>query len=60
MAINQPDHPAINKDARQQLGQGVGARAIHDRLRLEVEGFAASYSAVKRMVRQLRKAQGVR
>ncbi|RKH64636.1 IS21 family transposase [Corallococcus interemptor] len=42
------------------LGQGVGARAIHDRLRLEVEGFAASYSAVKRMVRQLRKAQGVR
>jgi transposase len=42
------------------LGQGLGSRAIHDRLRLEVEGFAASYSAVKRMVRQLRKAQGVR
>jgi len=34
--------------------QGLGARAIYDRLRLEVEGFSASYSAVKRMVRQLR------
>jgi transposase len=42
------------------FAQGVGARAIHDRLRLEVEGFTGSYSAVKRMVRQLRKARGVR
>ncbi|NTX15211.1 IS21 family transposase [Myxococcus sp. CA056] len=42
------------------LGQGLGPRAIHDRLRLEVEGFAASASAVKRMVRQLRKVRGVR
>ena len=42
------------------LGQGLGPRAIHDRLRLEEEGFRASASAVKRMVRQLRKARGVR
>lgn len=42
------------------LAQGLGARAIHDRLRLEVEGFTASDSAVKRMVRQLRKARGVK
>lgn len=41
------------------LTQGLGARAIHDRLRLEVENYTASYSAVKRMVRQLRKARGV-
>ncbi|MCY0996231.1 hypothetical protein OWM54_03680 [Myxococcus sp. MISCRS1] len=42
------------------LSQGLGPRAIHDRLRLEVEDFTASASPVKRMVRQLRKARGVR
>lgn len=42
------------------LAQGLGPRAIWDRLRLEVEGFGASYSAVKRMVKQLRRARGVR
>lgn len=42
------------------LEKGLGPRAIHDRLRLEVAGYAASVSAVKRLVRQLRKAQGVR
>ncbi|MCY1021350.1 hypothetical protein [Pyxidicoccus sp. MSG2] len=42
------------------LTQGLGPRAIHERLQLEVEDFSASYSAAKRMVQQVRKARGVR
>ncbi|MCI0673807.1 MAG: IS21 family transposase, partial [Myxococcaceae bacterium] len=42
------------------LAQGLGPRAIYDRLRLEVEDFSASHSAVKRLVKRLRRAKGVR
>lgn len=39
--------------------KGLGARAIYDRLRLERGDFPGSYSAVKRLCRQLERAQGV-
>jgi len=38
---------------------GLGPRAIYDRLRLEEDGFKASYWAVKRFVRRLVRARGV-
>ena len=42
------------------LDGGLEARAIYDRLRLEHQGeFCASYWAVKRMVRRVRRARGV-
>jgi len=40
--------------------KGLGPRAIYDRLRLEHGEFAGSYSAVKRLMRALRRARGVR
>jgi len=39
---------------------GLGPRAIYDRLRLEDSDFKTSYWAVKRFIRRLRRAQGVR
>lgn len=39
---------------------GLGPRAIYDRMRLEEQSFEASYWAVKRFVRRIRKAKGVR
>jgi len=41
------------------LDKKLGPRAIYDRLRLEDRAFAGSYSAVKRLVRSLRRARGV-
>lgn len=41
------------------IGKGLGPRAIFDRLRLEHAGFAGSHSAVKRLFRALKRAQGV-
>ena len=42
------------------FAKGLGAKAIFDRLRQEHSDFGGSYWAVKRMVKQLRKARGVR
>ena len=42
------------------MADGLGPRAIYDRIRLEEQSFKASYWAVKRFVRRIRKAQGVR
>lgn len=42
------------------IADGLGPRAIYDRLRLEEDCFKASYWAVKRFVRRIRKARGVR
>lgn len=39
--------------------RGLGPRAIFDRLRLEHADFAGSHSAVKRLFRALKRAQGV-
>jgi transposase len=40
--------------------KGLRPRAIFDRLRLDLAPFRGSYSAVKRLCRALRKAEGVR
>ena len=40
--------------------KGLGPRAIFDRLRLEHAEFTGSHSAVKRLCRALKRAQGVR
>ncbi len=42
------------------MADGLGPRAIYDRIRLEEGSFETSYWAVKRFVRRIRKAQGVR
>jgi transposase len=47
-------------DILAMLVLGAGARAIYDRLRLEHDDFAASYSAVKRFCRRHAREQGVR
>ena len=42
------------------MADGLGARAIYDRLRMEDESFTGSVWAVKRKCRALRKAEGIR
>lgn len=42
------------------LDKKLGPRAIYDRLRLEHAPFAGSYASVKRLVRSLRRARGVK
>lgn len=42
------------------VAQGLGPRAVYDRLRLEEAGFRASHSAVKRYCRRLERERGVR
>lgn len=44
---------------RALMKKGLGPRAIFDRLRLQHDDFAGSHQAVKRMVRRLRREQGV-
>ena len=45
------------------MDKGLGAQAIHDRLRLDTRGsarpFRVSYSAVKRFVRRVKRARGL-
>ncbi|MCB9786939.1 MAG: IS21 family transposase, partial [Deltaproteobacteria bacterium] len=40
--------------------KGLSPKAVWDRFRREDPGFTGSYAAVKRAMRRLRKAQGVR
>jgi len=57
------ERSSIEKHAprvRELLHRGLKARAIYDRLRMEDAAFTGSYAAVKRMVRRLRRAEGVR
>jgi transposase len=42
------------------LGQGLGPRAMFDRLRLEHPGFPGSYASLKRLCRAMERARGVR
>jgi hypothetical protein len=42
------------------VGDGLGPRAIYDRLRLDHSDFDGTYWAVKRMVKRLRRERGVR
>ncbi|MCP4448930.1 MAG: IS21 family transposase, partial [Myxococcales bacterium] len=42
------------------MADGLGPRAIYDRIRLEDKSFMGSYWAVKRFVKRARKARGVR
>ncbi len=46
-------------DIERLLAQGAGPRAIHDWLTLHVEGFDASYSAIKRLCRRVRRKRPV-
>ena len=41
------------------LAQGLGPRAMFDRLRLEHPGFEGSYAAIKRLCRAMTRARGV-
>ncbi|HYD50116.1 MAG TPA: hypothetical protein VEB21_17285 [Terriglobales bacterium] len=41
------------------LAKGARPKAIYDYLRLEVEGFSGSHSAIKRLCRRLAKAKGI-
>jgi transposase len=49
----------FHKEIGSLLDKGLGPRAIHDRLRLELTGFNASYSSIKRLCRAIRRARGV-
>ncbi|WP_249755692.1 IS21 family transposase [Microvenator marinus] len=46
------------KAIESRVDKGAGPTAIYDYLRTEVEDFEGSLSAVKRMVRQIKKAKG--
>lgn len=50
---------AWQPDIERLLAQGAGPRAIHDWLTLHVEGFDASYHALKRLCRRLRRQRPV-
>jgi transposase len=59
-----PPHQSTSLESYREVitalrNKGLGPRAVFDRLRLEHPGFSGSYSAVKRLFRTMRRAQGV-
>lgn len=49
----------LSEQVTQMLAKGAKPRAIYDYVRLEVEGFRGSHSAIKRLCRRLGKQRGI-